>query len=467
MTPARIRWLALGAALVVALLGFLSLNRRVTIIVDGRTISITTRSLTVGWALQDAGIRVGPQDNVRPGLGSFASNDLFIEVQRATRIQLMADGEIYETEGGERSLPILLAQWDISLDPGDRLLLAGQTITLDEQLPEGPFQALELRKAVMVTLNDGSESIEFLSSAPTLGEALAGRGIQLLAADRLEPVAETPLTEPTTATLHRARPMRIELGGSEMEIYSSADTVGEALAGAGIALQGLDYSQPAADEPVPAEGAVLVVRVSESVQLTQQIVPHETEWQADDAAELDTISVVQEGQDGVSASRTRLRYENSAELTRVQEGERFLVEPQTQINGYGTKIVIRTVVVDGITIEYYRTVYVRTTWYSPCNSGTDNCLNGTASGLPVQRGTIATYLDWYLELKLATVYIPVYGMATFGDTSGANSNGREPWIDLAFSEEEVAAAGGQPWVNNYVTIYFTTPVPAYVPLFFP
>ena len=160
MTPARIRWLALGAAMVVALLGFLSLNRRVTIIVDGRTISITTRALTVGWALQDAGIRVGPQDNVRPGLGSFASNDLFIEVQRATRIQLMADGEIYETEGGERSLPILLAQWGLSLDPGDRLLVAGQTITLDEQLPEGPFQALELRKAVMVTLNDRSESIE-------------------------------------------------------------------------------------------------------------------------------------------------------------------------------------------------------------------------------------------------------------------------------------------------------------------
>ena len=37
----------------------------------------------------------------------------------------------------------------------------------------------------------------------------------------------------------------------------------------------------------------------------------------------------------------------------------------------------------------------------------------------------------------------------------------------AIAEAEVAAAGGQPWANQYVTIYFTTPVPSNVPLIWP
>jgi hypothetical protein len=153
-------------------------------------------------------------------------------------------------------------------------------------------------------------------------------------------------------------------------------------------------------------------------------------------------------------------------VSRTQEGERFLVAPQEQVNGYGTKIVLKTAVVDGITIEYYRAVTVFTTWYSPCNSGTSSCLNGTSSGMPVQQGTIATYLTWYRELKFATVYVPGYGPGAIGDV-GVWPDRSVPWIDLAFSEAEVAAAGGQPWVNATVTIYFTTPVPAYVPPIWP
>jgi hypothetical protein len=81
----------------------------------------------------------------------------------------------------------------------------------------------------------------------------------------------------------------------------------------------------------------------------------------------------------------------------------------------------------------------------------------------LQRGVVATYLSWYRELKFATVYIPGYGQGTIGDV-GAYPDGR-PWVDLAFSESELT--GGNPWVNAYVTMYFTTPVPAYVPPVWP
>jgi uncharacterized protein YabE (DUF348 family) len=330
-------------------------------------------------------------------------------------------------------------------------------------LPSAAVLVLEVRRPVAVSVSVDGETQAFTSSAPTLGAALTETGITWSDADRLQPVAETALDGPLSATLARARLLTITLADSALELYSAATTVGEALAAAGIALQGADYSEPAEDLAVPADGAIRVVRVSESVQLVEEALPHQTEWQPDDTAELDTISVVQLGQDGVQASRVRVRYEDGQEVSRQTEAERILVEPMTQINGYGTKIVIRTAVVDGVTIEYYRAVNVFTTWYSACNSGVSTCLYGTSSGLPLQRGVVATYLSWYRELKFATVYIPGYGQGTIGDV-GAYPDGR-PWVDLAFSESELT--GGNPWVNAYVTMYFTTPVPAYVPPVWP
>jgi len=121
--------------------------------------------------------------------------------------------------------------------------------------------------------------------------------------------------------------------------------------------------------------------------------------------------------------------------------------------------VLHTAVVDGVTIEYYRAVEVFVTSYSPCRSGVSGCLNGTSSGLPVQKGTVATYLSWYRALKFATIYVPGYGPGTIGDV-GAYPSG-DPWIDLAYSDADYVG-----WAQ-WVTIYFTTPVPAYVPLIWP
>ena len=461
----RLRWIALGAAILVLALGYASLTRTVTIMDDGDLATMATRALTVRGALQDAGLSLNSEDKVEPSTWSLVTDGLVINVRRAARVLLTADGETYSQITAERDPKILLAHWGLELDGEDRLVIAGKTLAEGELLPQTAFLSLELRRLVDVSVQDGDTLIEFQSSAPTLGEALAEQGIWLFSSDRVQPAAETPLEEWLTAVIVRAQPLLIVMGDSVIEIRTAAATVGEALAEAGIALQDLDRSQPDEHQAIPADRRIRVIRVSETVQWEQQTVPRETEWQEDPEAELDTISVVQAGQDGVSASRVRVRYEDGQEVSRIEEGERVLVEAKTQINGYGSQLFIKTTVIDGVTIEYYRAVTVYTTWYSPCNSGTGTCSNGTASGLPVQKGTIATYLNWYRALKGTQVYVPGYGYATFGDT-GAYPDGR-PWIDLAFSEEEVAALGGNPWTNAYVTIYFTTPVPSYVPLIWP
>lgn len=462
MNIARIRWLAVGAGLLVLALGYLSLNREVTVLADGRAHEVVTRALTVRGALHVAGIQLGPQDAVEPSQFSLLHNGLIIAVQRAAFIQLSADGKINSVFSAEHDPAQLLAKWDIVLGKDDRLLLAGQAVAMDEQLPALPALILEVRRAVAVSLQADGQTTVFLSSAPSLGQAIAEQGIEIQAGDRLQPVAETPLDVALNATLTRGRALKISLGDELVTLRSAAATVGEALADAGIALQGLDRSEPDEDAPVPEDGKIRVRRINESVQLEQTTLPHETEWQADAAAELDTISVVQLGQNGVQAARTRVRYEDGEEASRKEEEQRVLVEAKKQINGYGTKIVVRTVVVDGIEIEYYRAVNVFTTWYSACNSGVSGCLYGTSSGVPLAKGVIATYLTWYRELKFATVYVPGYGTGTIADV-GAWPDRSVPWMDLAFDEPVV----GMPWANQYVTVYFTTPIPAYVPPIWP
>jgi hypothetical protein len=81
--------------------------------------------------------------------------------------------------------------------------------------------------------------------------------------------------------------------------------------------------------------------------------------------------------------------------------------------------------------------------------------------MPVERGTIATWLTWYRALKFATVYVPNYGAGTIGDVGAFTPDRTRPWIDLGFTDADYES-----W-HGWVTIYFTTPVPFYVPAILP
>jgi hypothetical protein len=231
------------------------------------------------------------------------------------------------------------------------------------------------------------------------------------------------------------------------------------LAEAGIALQGLDRSDPDEDQPLPSDRRIRIVRVNESVQLEQEVIPFQVAWQQDPEAEIGTTSIIQAGSDGVSAKRVRTRYEDGVEVSHSDEEERILQSPIDQINGYGGDIVIRTTIVDGVEIEYWATMSMYATSYSPCGSGVDGCLYGTStSGVSVAKGVVATYKDWLLAARGVTIYIPGYGPGAFYDVGGGFPDGRA-WIDLGYSDSDYVG-----W-SQWVTVYFTTPVPVSIPYF--
>ncbi len=222
--------------------------------------------------------------------------------------------------------------------------------------------------------------------------------------DSLSPDFDTVITDPVTVTHRHGRSLTVIDGGKTLKINSSASTVGGVLQDAGLSPQGLDYCQPAEEQPPPADGIIHLIRVREEILIDQTPLPNTIEYQADANTELDQQSVIDPGEYGLEIQRIKMRYENGQEISRQTEAQWTAKSPRPRIIGYGTKVVIRTIQVDGNTIEYWRSVTVYATSYSPCNSGVSECLHKTANGMTVEKGVVGVIRSWY-NLMNGLIYL--------------------------------------------------------------
>jgi uncharacterized protein YabE (DUF348 family) len=370
-----------------------------------------------------------------------------------TSVTILADGHTGTTTTTERIPAQILSSARIFLGPNDRVLYLGSTVNLNSPLPQAGSYTLTVRRALALTIlsPDGQKVIQ--TSAQSVGQALADAGYTLYAADRIDPPAGTPLEGPLTVTYQPSKVLQVSVDGTQMQVRSAASNVGQALAEANLPLIGLDFSTPPESAALPADGKIRVTRVVESVALIQKSLPFTTRTEASADLELDQQALVQGGQPGLAVTRVRTTSQDGMQVSQKTESESIVRPPQDRIMGYGTKVVVRTAVVDGKTIQYYRKLTLLATSYSPCRSGTSKCSYGTSSGLPVQHGTVAMVYSWYLAFGFDKLYIPGYGYATVGDVGGGPA-GSHYWVDLGFSDADY-----QPIYGN-VTVYFLAPVPA-------
>ncbi len=252
----------------------------------------------------------------------------------------------------------------------------------------------------------------------------------------------------------------------EPRACSRRQTIGAALTEAGIPLLGLDTSQPVENGTLPQDGQIRITRVSESVILAQKSISYESQTIDSPEIALGQQQVLKPGQNGLSVSRTRIRYEDGKEVNRVQDVESVVRPPQLRVIATGSKIVPNTTTINGVTFQYWRSMKMYATSYSPCRSGVPGqCFNGTKSGLPLQKGIIAVDPSTYGYLVGQKVFIPGYGNAVVGDIGGGYiiekelGVPRELWIDLGYADNNYQEAPG------WVTVYFLMPAPATIPAF--
>lgn len=420
---------------------------------DGEALTVQGSYETVNEVVLAAGLAVSGEDMVYPALSAPADPEMAINVVRAQKV-------VVRTAEGNRSywthqptIGAFLAE--IGRLPGrsDEVYADGIRIGLSRLDDTAVPRELEIGSFKTITIVDGDTRQVVRSSQQTVGDALAEAGVTLYAADGAEPPLGSWLTDNLEIHIERSRPLTIQVDGRTIQTRSRHTEATAVLAEAGIGLVGYDYTIPGPDTPLQAHDTIQVVRVTEDFRTVDTPIPYESTLQPTDQLEIDQREVIQPGLPGILRQRVRVRYENGTAVSETADGEWIVREPQTEIVGYGTNIVLRTLNTPDGPIEYWRKVKMRVTSYRPNTAGKPPDHPGygiTASGLQAGIGVVA--IDPKVVPFRSEVYVPNYGRAIAGDTGGG-VKGR--WIDLGYPDDMSV------WVawSGYVDVYYLTPVP--------
>lgn len=466
------RWLSRGFLSVFSIfillgvmaVGYYATLTPVTIVVDGQVRSLRTNQRAVDNILREAGVTIAADDIVGPAPGSTLADDQStIIVQHARPVTVQADGQAWQFPSQTSLLPEILKQANVTLREFDRVIVNGQIVDRAQHasytIPRDPRDRspihIDIQRAVPITLklsHSGEQKIQ--TPARTVGEALNEANVQLYLADRITPALNSPITPGTTIIVEQSVPIHIDVDGRTIKTRTLRNQVGEVLNDLGVALVGLDYTQPAIDAPVQTDSTVKIVRVREEVLVEQEAIPYETLQIPDAEMEIDT-STVKDGESGIQQKRTVIRYENGQEVARNMDPNFVVLKtPSNKEFRYGTKIVIHTLDTPDGPIEYWRKIRTYATSYSAATSGTPKTAKWygvTATGVPMRKGVVAVDPS---VIGLGTkLYVPGYGVGLAADTGGGV---RGRWLDLGYDDDNLQ--GWSWWVDTYLL----TPVPGTV-----
>jgi len=440
--------LALGGLAILGLTaGYRATLTPITLTIDGDSRVVKTHQPTVELLMADLGLGLRPEDHFSPKLSTALTPGLEIKISRAKPVVVVVDGRECQIYAHQESPADLLAQLGVQLDSHDMVQIR-PALTTDP--PETRFRVV-VERAVQIVLEDGGVRATLYTNAATVGAALYQAGIQLYRADRVYPDPATPLQNGLHIRTERSIPVSVRVDGHVLRTRTHRSKVGEVLADLGVTLNGQDYTLPSLEELLGDGSEIRVYRVTESVIVEQSPIPFDSMWQADPDSEIDTQSLLQEGEPGVLERRIRLRYEDGQVVERRVEGESVVLAPVSRVMGYGTKIIVRQLATESGTVEYWRVFRMLATSYSAGTAGvspTASYYGRTATGMTMRHGIVA--VDPNVIPLRTEVYVPGYGVGYAGDTGGAIKGKR---IDLGYDDSNL-----QLWYR-WVDVYLLTPVP--------
>jgi len=298
--------------------------------------------------------------------------------------------------------------------------------------------------SIPVTLHEDGLATNTAVSAPTVGEALAQKGVVLSRGDYVFPDRASPLTAGTHIYIYHANDVSLVVDGQSAQTRSRKATVAGLLSEAGIALAPSDRVEPPPDTPLTEDTTVRVVRVREGVDTVEEKIPRETVYQDDPNMDQGELTVLQPGADGLTRRSYRVVYEDGQETKRelVDESE---MPSQPEVVARGTRPV-KLVDTPAGALRYRNSLKVYATWYNPASAGRspDSPWYGiAATGVPVHRGIVAT--DPSVIPLGSRMYVPGYGEAVAADTGWAVVGNI---VDLGFADYEVPD-----WRSGWVEIY--------------
>ncbi len=312
---------------------YLLTAKSVTVLLEGTSYPLFTHQATVAALLRESGVTVEPGDSLLPALETPLQSGMVIQIAKAVPVWVEADGQRQQFRTRSRQPGEILAQAGIVLNAADRVFVDG--LPLVERPYLEPISTIQVVRARPIQIDTGSGRVTVVTAAETVGEALAAARLELFIADRVEPPPHTPLPANGTIRVVRAVPMTILVDGRQLATRSAAETVGEVLAEAGIALVGLDYCIPSEGSPAQPEMTIQVIRVTEEDEIERREIAYRQVYQPDETIPPETTKIIQPGVNGLLERRVRIRREDGTVVSRSQPEDVIVRDPQDEIIAIG------------------------------------------------------------------------------------------------------------------------------------
>ena len=404
---------------------------------DGGSLSQhRTRARSVGELLDDIAIEIPSDAALSHELSAELVDDMTIAIIPAREVTItLQDSEMVLRTPLDNALDILESA-DINVSAEDKIWVNG-ALARFEALPDWtiPARHIEIRRPVRLTISIDGEATSVLTTANTVGAALAEAGIALQGGDKLDPAADTAIDGDITLTIKRGIPVSLKVDGVVIEARSSAKRVDELLEELEVSLYDQDYVIPAGASAISQDMLIEIVRVTDEVVSQSEIISFETRYVADAQLSLDQTSIVQLGKEGAREIRSRVRYENGVEVSREVIETEITEAPQDQVIHYGTKFALGTVNTPQGPRQYWRVLCMYATSYHPAALGGDD---RTSIGETLRKGIVAADPD--IIPYRTEVFVSEYGTGMMADTAGWRSS--PYWIDLGYSDDDWKSWGG-------------------------
>jgi uncharacterized protein YabE (DUF348 family) len=421
----------------------------ITLIANGESLSITTHALTAGEAVREYGIKESSLLQLDPPPDTAIRPGMTLRVAYRPPVIVHQGDQAITVETQSSDPYAIVAEAGITLQPG-------QVVRVDQVVssPAGDLPGeVRVMFPITVIVNEGGARVSFQTVERTLGEALLKASYVLYKEDSINPPLDTPLPlDGLEVTILRSVPVSLSVDGQTRQSRTRASTVGDLLGELNLLPGADDYSQPPLSMPITPDGRVRIVRVHTESSLEESPIPYPILYVPDPDLALDQTREIQPGKEGTQARRSRVRFEDGLEVSRVLEGEWISRQPQPRIIACGTRIEIKTLDTPNGMIRYWRHMTVLATSYSPSTAGDkqpgDARFGLSGTGAQVVRGVVA--VDPRVIALGTNLYVPGYGTGRALDVGGAIKGLR---IDLGYADDQLTL-----W-NQWVDVYLLLPVP--------
>ncbi|PKR77489.1 hypothetical protein CEY16_12245 [Halalkalibacillus sediminis] len=418
-----------------------SMSADVTVNNNGEEITTTTTADTVEELMTELDIEVEDHDDLSENLKSDVEDGMVIEYKKAKEVTVNVDGESESHFTTEETVEQFLDEQGIEVSEHDEI-----SVGLQENIEDG--MAIDYDEAKQVTVAEDEKSETFFTTKDTVETFLDENEITVNKHDELSTSLDSEIKDGMELSIARAFEVSINDGGEEIQTMTTNITVEELLANEEIDINDLDRLNVELDDEVKDQKEINIDRIEKETVEVEEAIAFQTETKNDSSLLKGKSKVLQQGSEGKKVKTFEITKENGEEVSRELIDEKVVQESKNKVVAQGTKVqqTAKSSSSDSGSVqqvssndsEVLKELTMTATAYTAKCSG---CTGITATGINLNNNPNMKVIavDPSVIPLGSKVWVEGYGTAIAGDTGGA-INGNK--IDLHVATKSEAYSFG-------------------------